>query len=313
MSPDPVPDPDALDPSNELPRMTLAEHLDELRTRILRSVAALLAAMLGSFFAWRSIWIFTVKPYQDAVTRLGHPDAQLQSLDPGEGFLSILKLCFLAGVVLASPVVLWQMWGFIAAGLYKHERRLVRIFFPISLGLFVVGVVMAYVVLIPFGLRFLIGWNLDMPTVATEFRIETYISTCLMMVFGMALLFELPLVMLFLQATNIVSRKTFWKGWRVAVLVAFIVAMFLTDPSPVTQILMALPVVGLYFLGCWGGSFVGEDRKTFRWYHAWPLVLGAAVILLLLIFADDLNRMIYPSKSAAPVQTGPVEPAPGEG
>ena len=304
-----VPDPDSFDPSNPLPRMTLGEHLDELRGRLMKSVIALIAMMLASFFAWRSIWEFVRQPYVKAMAMQGVADAKLLSIDPGEGFLSILKLCFLVGVVVASPVVLWQMWGFIAAGLYKHERRLVRIFFPVSLGLFAVGVVMAYTVLIPFGLRFLIGFNLDMPSVTSEFRIETYISTCLTMVFGMAVLFELPLVMLFLQATNIVSQKTFWKGWRVAVLLAFVVGMFLTDPSPVTQVLMAIPVVGLYFLGCWGGDFVGEDRRTFRWYHSWPIVLGAVLVTLLIVYADDINGALFGTAD----QPAAVPEAPDQG
>ena len=307
MSPPDVPDPDSFDPTSDLPRMTLGEHLDELRSRVMISIVSLMAAMLTAFFAWRPIWDFVRRPYVRAMELQGIEDARLLSVDPGEGFLSVLKLCFLVGVVVASPIVLWQMWGFIAAGLYKHERKLVRVFFPVSLGLFAIGVVMAYVILIPFGLRFLIGFNLGMPSVASEFRIETYISTCLTMVFGMAVMFELPLVMLFLQATNIVSQKTFWKGWRVAVLLAFVIGMFLTDPSPVTQVLMAVPVVGLYFLGCWGGDFVGEDRKTFRWYHAWPLVLGAVLITLLLVFADDINETFFgrAAPAAVPQATDP--------
>lgn len=276
------------DPESALPRMTLAEHLDELRTRVLRSVLALTVAVVLAFVFWAPIWEFAQQPFREAALLQGIDDPQLMSLDPGEGFLGVLKLSFLVGVVLVSPVILWQLWGFIAAGLYGHERRLVRIFFPISLGLFVVGVVLAYMVLIPFGLRFLIGWNVRMG-VTTTFRIDTYLSTCLTMVFGMALLFELPLVMLFLQAVNMVSRKTFLKYWRVAVLLAFIVAMFLTDPSPATQVLMATPVVGLYFLGVYGGLFVGEGRRAFRWFHTWPLVLGAVLIGLLLAFADEIN------------------------
>ncbi len=310
-SPD-VPDPDSFDPSSDLPRMTLGEHLDELRGRLMRSVVAVVAAMLASFFAWRPIWEFVRQPYVRAARMQGIENAQLLSVDPGEGFLSILKLCFLVGVVVASPVVLWQMWGFIAAGLYKHERRIVRVFFPVSMALFALGVVMAYVILIPFGMRFLIGWNVDMQGVASEFRIQTYISTCLTMVFGMALLFELPLVMLFLQATNMVSQKTFWKGWRIAVLLAFVVGMFLTDPSPVTQVLMAVPVVGLYFLGCWGGSFVGEDRKAFRWYHAWPLVLGAVLIALMLAFADDINVSLFGVADEPAAVPEAASPEPGD-
>lgn len=271
--------------------MTLPEHLDELRRRLIISFLALMGAMVLAFIFWRPIWDFVKQPYMQAAIDLGIADPKLWSVDPGEGFVSILKLCFLVGFVAASPVILTQLWGFIAAGLYAHERKSVRTFFPVSLSLFALGVVVAYVVLIPFGIRFLISWNLGMEGVGTDFRIETYISLCMTMVFGMALLFQLPLVMLFLQATNMVHRRTFLKGWRIAVLLSFVVAMMITDPSPVTQVAMALPVVGLYFMGIWGGRFVGEDKEPFRWYHIWPLLLGAAAITLLLLFADDLNRV----------------------
>lgn len=254
----------------------------------MRAVIALFVTMAVSFFFWDSIWAFAQQPFLDAARLQGLEGAQLMSIDVAEGFLSVLKICFLAGTVLAAPVMLWQLWGFIAAGLYPNERRIVRVFFPVSLGLFALGVVLAYKVLIPFGLQWLVGWNVTMG-VSTDFRIQSYISTCLTMVFGMALIFELPLVMLFLQATDLVNRKTFVKGWRYAVLLSFVAGMVLTDPSPVTQVLMAIPVVGLYFMGIWGGRFVGEGKVPFRWYHAWPLVLAFGIVGLMLIYSKDIN------------------------
>ncbi len=302
-----APPDDLPDPEDALPRMTLAEHLDELRARLLKSVIALAVAMLLAFLFWHPIWEFAMRPYVEAARMSGIPEARLMALDPGEGFLGALKLCFLVGVVAASPVVIWQLWGFIAAGLYPHERRVVRVFFPVSLALFFLGVVLAYKVLIPFGFRFLIGWNLGMD-VHTEFRINTYISTCLTMVFGMAVLFLLPLVMLFLQATDLVGRATFTKGWRYAVVAALVVGMFLTDPSPVTQILMAAPVIGLYFLGIWGGRFVGEKKITFRWYHAWPVVVGIVLVVLMLVYADRINEwsaQVFGTGGSSPKQEAP--------
>jgi sec-independent protein translocase protein TatC len=278
------------DPEEELPHMSLAEHLDELRRRVLISVAALFVCWVAAFVYWKPIWHFVQRPYLEAATLQGLENPQLLSLDPGEGFLTVLKLAFLVGFVAASPVVLWQMWGFVSAGLYRHEKRVVRVFFPVSMVLFALGCVLAYQILIPFGFRFLIGWNVSEMGISSGFRAQTYVSTCLMMVFGMAFMFELPLVMLFLQATGIVQRKTFQKGWRIAVVLAFVIGMFLTDPSPVTQVMMALPIVGLYFMGIWGGRFVGEDRETFRWYKAWPLVLGLAVLVAMLVFSDEINQ-----------------------
>jgi sec-independent protein translocase protein TatC len=278
------------DPEDLLPRMTLSEHLDELRGRVFKSVAALVVAMAVSFFFWQEIYAFVRRPYVTAATLQGLSDARLHVLEMGEGFLQVIKLCFLAGVVASAPIVLWQMWGFIAAGLYAHERRAVRIFFPVSVALFGFGMVAAYKILIPFALSFLMSWNQSMDE-ATLFSVSSYVSMCLGLVFGMGIMFELPLVMLFLEATGIVSRATFHKGWRVAVLAAFIIAMVITpDPSPVTQILMALPMVGLYFLGIWGGRFVGEGREPFTAWKAWPLWLAAASLGTLFWFSDDINR-----------------------
>jgi sec-independent protein translocase protein TatC len=290
-------------PEDDLPRMTLPEHLDELRRRLIIATAALVLSMVAAFVFWKPIWGFVKQPYYEAVRLQGIADARLWSVDPGEGFLAVLKLSFLAGVVAASPVIFWQLWAFVAAGLYPHERRLVRIFFPISLGLFLVGMAMAYELLIPFGLGFLLDWNVTEMEVASSFRIQSYLSICLTMVFGMAVSFQLPLVMLFLTATGMISRPTWLKYWRHAVVVAFIVGMLLTDPSPVSQFLMATPLCGLYFLGIWGTRFAGEGRERFRWWKAWPILLAALVIGLLLFYADEITA--WTAKEPPPTPAAP--------
>ena len=299
---------DDLNPESGLPRMTLSAHLDELRARLFRSVIAIVVAMVGAFFFYKELMVFVTRPFVESAALVGLPDAKLIAIAPGEGFLQVLKLCFICGAVAVSPLVLWQMWGFIAAGLYKNERRYVRLFFPVSLLLFALGIVAAYMLLIPFGMRFLIGWN-QVLDLETKFRLSEYLSTCLTMVFGMGLVFQLPLVMLFLQATQIVSRSSFQKGWRWAVLLAFVLGMVLTDPSPVTQILMAMPVVSLYFLGIWGGRFVGEKAETFRLYKAWPLVIAAVAFAAMLFYADELNDWAAKAfGQETPVEEAPVEP-----
>ncbi len=297
------------DLDHDMQRMTLPEHLDELRRRLMWSVIAIVAGMLGSFFFYQELMAFMKAPFEAAIAATNAGDNQLKAIDPGEGFLQVLKLCFLTGFVFVSPVVLWQMWGFVAAGLYAHERRYVQIFFPVSLVLFAMGLVVAYMLLIPFGMRFLIGWNVALDF-GTEFRISSYLSTCLTMLFGMGLIFQLPLVMLFLQAAGIVERATFVAGWRWAVILAFIVGMVLTDPSPITQIVMAVPVVGLYFLGIWGGAFVGEGAQSFRWWKAWPVVVALIAFAAMLYFRDDLNELAVDmfGVEEKPGQEAPAEP-----
>ena len=136
------------------------------------------------------------------------------------------------------------------------------------------------------------GFNAHSLGATTNFSIDAYTSMCVSLVLCMGLAFQLPLVLLFLQGSGLVQRGTLVKGWRYAVVGAFIVGMVLTaDPSPVTQTLMALPLCGLYFVGVWGGRFVGEGKEQFRWWKGWPLYLGLVIILALLFFSKDLTAL----------------------
>lgn len=286
--PDPTPPPP--DPEDALPRMTLTEHLDELRRRLVRAALALVLGMVLAFVFNKQVFAFAIEPYQEALREAGG-DSKLQSFGPLDTFVEVMKLCFLVGFILTSPYVLAQMWGFISAGLYDHERRAVRLFFPMSIGLFALGCATAYLMIFPVGLRFLIGFSKGLG-VSTGFGVDRYLSMCLSVVFGLGLAFELPLVMLFLQATGIVERETFRKGWRLAILLAFVISMLLTpDPTPISQCLMAMPLVALYFLGVWGGRFVGEKKVPFRAIDAWPLVLTVGSLVLLFVFRRDLTSL----------------------
>ena len=217
--------------------------------------------------------------------------SRLQSLGPLDAFITIMKLCFLTGLVATSPYVLSQMWGFVSAGLYDREKRSVRTFFPVSVVLFAFGCAMAFLMILPVGLRFLIGFSHGLD-VTTNFSVGDYLSLLLSLVFGMGIAFQMPLLILFLEATGIVEREAFARNWRGAILGAFVLAMIVTpDPTPVSQVLMAVPLVGLYFLGVWGGRFVGEHREAFRWWKAWPLALAIVLMLSLFVFRRDLASL----------------------
>ncbi|MCC7139080.1 MAG: twin-arginine translocase subunit TatC [Planctomycetes bacterium] len=271
--------------------MTLGEHLDELRRRVFRSTLAVVGAMVVAVVFHERIFGWAVHPYLRAIADAGVADAKIQAISPLDTFVQTMKLAFLVGFVAASPYVLAQMWGFIAAGLYPHEKRAVRVFFPISLVLFVAGCATALIMILPIALRFLVGFGAHLG-VRSDFAIGPYLSLVLSLLFGMGVAFQLPLVMLFLQAVGIVERETLRRGWRLAVLIAFVVSMILTpDPTPVSQTLMAGPLVGLYFLGVWGGRFVGESRERLTLWKAWPLALAVLTLLALFVFRDDLTRL----------------------
>ena len=259
------------DPEEDLPRMSLSEHLEELRRRVVRSFLALVSGMIVAFVFYKDLVHFVTGPFRDAVLEAGGAvPSKLQSLSPLDGIVAAMKLAFLTGLVATAPYVLAQMWGFVSAGLYPHEKKAVRAFFPVSVGLFLLGCVTAFVMILPIGLRFLMGISQGID-VTNNWSIGDYLSVVLTLVFGTGAAFQMPLLILFLEATGIVDRATFAKNWRIAILGTFVVTMIVTpDPTPVSQTLMAIPLIGLYFLGVWGGKFVGEDREKFTWWKAWP-------------------------------------------
>ena len=160
-----------------------------------------------------------------------------------------LKAAMLTGIILASPMIFRELWMFVAAGLYPHERRYVHIFFPFSIGLFLAGVLMAFFIAIPIVLKFLMGFNAYTNTDPQQ-RMEEFFSFVLFLPLAFGVGFQLPLVMLFVNRIGLVSVQTFKKQWRIAILVIFIIAMILT-PSPdiASMSLMALPMALLYFGG----------------------------------------------------------------
>jgi sec-independent protein translocase protein TatC len=174
---------------------------------------------------------------------------QLTTLNASEAFMIYLKAAMLTGIILASPMIFREIWGFVAAGLYPHERRYVHIFLPFSLGLFLAGVLMAFFVAFPPVLRFLLGFN-QFLGISPEPRIEEWLSFVLFLPLAFGIGFQLPLVMLFVNRIGLVSVATFRKQWRIAVLAIFVIAMILTpSPDVYSMSLMALPMTVLYFGG----------------------------------------------------------------
>jgi sec-independent protein translocase protein TatC len=170
------------------------------------------------------------------------------ALNAHEVFMIWLKASMLVGLVLASPWIFYQIWNFVAAGLYPHERRYINIYLPFSIVLFLAGVLMAYYGAFPVILKFLFSFNRSMG-IEIDPRISEWLSFVLMLPLGFGVAFQLPLVMLFLQRIGVVTVPMFLSYWRVAILVIFGVAAILTPPDPWSMSLLALPLTVLYFGG----------------------------------------------------------------
>ena len=171
-----------------------------------------------------------------------------QALGATEGFMIWLKAVLVTGLVIASPWVFYQIWSFVAAGLYIHERKYVYIFLPVSMLLFFAGVSLAFFFVFEPVLDFLFGFNARMG-IAPQPRINDWLSFVLFLPLGFGVAFQLPLIMLFMNRINLFSVQDYLSKWRVSVMIIFGLSMLLTPSDPISMIMLAVPLTGLYFLG----------------------------------------------------------------
>ncbi len=240
-------------------RMSFGEHLEELRGRLFKSVVALGVAFAAAVVWYQDLLLVLVQPHYDAMRLLGVP-AERGHLIQGsytQPIWAVMKLAFIVAVFVASPVVAYQAWRFIGAGLYPRERKYVLSYAPLSFLLFVGGCVFGYFILIPYGL-YAMTQMFQMDIVDPTFTLSDYLGLVMTLTIVTGVIFELPLVMVFLTAIGLTTAKTWWSWIRFAIVAIFVAAAILT-PSPdiFTQCLMAVPLMGLYFLGILMSAFVG--------------------------------------------------------
>jgi sec-independent protein translocase protein TatC len=193
-------------------------------------------------------------PYVKAVemARRTHPEVAFNErfLDfgPSHTFLTYLKVALLAGAVIAAPAMLYQMWRFVAAGLYRHERRFILTYAPVSFLLFALGMAFGYAVLLRYGLYFLMTYG-DPSLTEHSYHIGSYVNLVLLLTFVSGVIFQLPVLMAFFSRIGLVDPAVYRRWRRHAIVLIFVVAAFLTPPDVFTQILMAIPLLVLYEAG----------------------------------------------------------------
>lgn len=239
-------------------RLPLTVHLAELRSRI---IWILIAWMIGAAAAWNfseEIFALLLAPAVDA---LGGGERTLQAIAPTEIFFTYLKCALLAGFVFALPVIFWQIWAFVAPGLYPSEKNAIGPFVVVSTFLFAGGAIFGYTQVFPIMFGFFTGFDNEFVQSAWTMREVFALTTRLFLAFGVA--FELPVFIFFLAITGIVDARTLWRGTPYAVLGVFILAALLTPPDWVSQVFLGVPMVFLYLLGvgvAW--LFEGSKRRS---------------------------------------------------
>jgi sec-independent protein translocase protein TatC len=176
------------------------------------------------------------------------PRVRIVGLRMEEPFIVYMKAALVLGATVASPFVFYFIWQFVAAGLYPHEQKYVHIFLPFSIGLFLAGAALAFFVVFRFVLAFLLSFY-DWMQIDPDARISDWLTFVLILPLGFGVSFQLPLVMLFLERIGIFGVKTYLSNWRVSVLVICVLAMVLTPSDPYSMMLMAVPLVALFFFG----------------------------------------------------------------
>ncbi len=229
-------------------RMTLTEHLAELRTRIIRSLLAVVVGIIILLAMYDQVLNFLRRPYTDLCKQ--KPElvgkCTLQFLGPLEGFTTRLQICTYGGIILALPVILWQVWRFVVPALHAKEKRYAVPFVLSSVGLFLLGGAVAYWTLTP-ALDFLISWS--GADVEANFQVSKYVSLVGLMIAAFGITFEFPVLLVFLQLVGVLTPQTLMKQWRYATVIIFALAAIITPSGdPYSMLALAIPMTLFYVI-----------------------------------------------------------------
>jgi sec-independent protein translocase protein TatC len=233
-------------------KMTIWEHLDELRRRLVKAAAAVLITTVGAWCFRTEILAWLVTPYQHAWMAKFNKPLLLQTLAPADAFLGYFELSLMTGVAASAPVIFYQLWSFISPGLYRKEKRLVVPFVLFSTVLFGSGVAFAYYVAFPFTFNYFLSLHgevrqgVELTQVVT---LEYFIDFVSRFLLAFGAVFELPLFIAFLVLANIVTPKQLLKFGRWATVLSFAVGAVVTPgPEVTSQIAVSSALIGLYFM-----------------------------------------------------------------
>ena len=263
-------------------RMSFMEHLEELRSRIIKALYGLVVAFVASLIYAGQLWDIISDPAVEALKHLKVEPPQLAQLTPMESFSIIwVKLPLLCSVFIASPWIVYQVWAFISPGLYKKERRWALPFVLLTAGLFIAGGLFAYFLAFRFGLEFLLGIGMS-NNVRPVVSITEYFDLFVNVTLGVGLVFELPVLIFMLTLLRIVSPRFLMRHSRYAILIIVIAAAIITPtPDVFNLMLFAIPMCALYFVGVFVSYLLVLKRegRQFPWKKALPIVLISLVVI----------------------------------
>jgi sec-independent protein translocase protein TatC len=223
-------------------KLPLTSHLQELRKRLILSFIAIGVGFALCYALADSLFNILAAP----LLKMMPPGGSLIFISVAEAFFTYMKVAFIAGLMLSSPFVLYQIWAFVAPGLYRNEKRYVIPFVLAGSCFFAFGILFAYYVAIPVGFKFLLGYATDV--IKPMPSMKEYLSFSIKFLLAFGIVFEFPVVLVLLARIGVVRAETLAKKRKYAILLIFVFAAVMTPPDLISQVLMALPLIGLYEL-----------------------------------------------------------------
>lgn len=239
-------------------RMPLLDHLKELRDRLIRSLAAALVACIVCLIFVDRIWAFLVDPMNQALVESGRGTMAMTTAL--EGFVVMLKVAGVAGLLLASPVIFYQVWKFVAPGLYEHEKKPVLPLVFASTVLFVGGAAFGYFVIFEYAFPYFLEFASE--DVQAVLSIDAYLGMATKLLVAFGLTFQLPVIVFFLARIGLIDAGDMIRGFKYSIVGIFVIAAMITPPDVISQLLMAGPLIVLYGVGigiAWIFSTKGKD------------------------------------------------------
>lgn len=236
-------------------KLPFTVHLEELRDRLIKCFAALAVGFVISYFFKEKLFDILVKPLVDVMDQ----GETLIYTGLPEAFFTFLKVSFLSSLIITSPVIIYQFWMFVAPGLYNKEKKLLLPIIFLSSFFFIGGSLFGYFVVFPYGFQFFLGFATE--TIRPLPSMKEYLSFSAKLLLAFGLVFELPLVITFLAKLGIVSVDFLKKNRKYAVLLFFVGAAVITPPDVVTQVMMAIPLMGLYEISIIGARIFGKKAS----------------------------------------------------
>lgn len=236
--------------------MAIADHLGELRKRLMIAAGTWLVAFLGCYSVGEKLFEFISQPVRQALPE----GSSLVFLNATEPFFTILKVSALAGLIVAFPIIIWQVWGFISPALYGHEKRLAIPFVFFSSLCFGTGTYFGFTLVFPMIFSFLITYGTNVGGVDAMLSMGAYLTMASRLLIAFGLVFELPIVIFFLARLGIVDHKWLAQNRKFALLLAFVMGAILTPPDIFSQASIAVPFIVLYEVGVIVARFFGKKK-----------------------------------------------------